>query len=446
MAGDKKLVALFIDAENLIRPLEQRLERFLLEPILRRSREYGSLIFSRAYADWGYFPCKEYIRDFSKAGVEMSQLHSDFKGKNTADVQLAVDVMEHCTGRHSADSIVVVSGDRDFVPLVQSLRRMGKEVICICVDDASNQTLEQICDVYIAYETLSGTARPPVEPVTSEAAPTEEKVEAPDPMKQALTTLVDAVVAIKRRSQPQGGGNVNSVMRQLQPSFDFLALGFDSFKEFCEEAARRGAIKMSMPTSGIGDFILDYGTSSSEPGIRPISIQQVSHFNYDSPEGAIDSYRKLLQRKRVPLLPWRYRKPLVEHLWEFLSQRGEVGAYGSELVREVISFAWEQEWNVSEEQGFKMIYTMNLGFCFKIAGVAQKTTDIMNNFLTPAVDVDQAFDLMHFVYLSGLKMEDRNIRFRPDAVAELLFDEVNPDNTKAAQNLIFDMIEWQRGR
>jgi len=443
--NQEKLVALFIDAENLIRPLEQRLERFNLDSILRRTKGYGVLILSRAYADWGYFPCRDFIRDFSLAGVEMTQVHSDFRGKNTADMQLSVDVMEHCQAKFAAEIIVLVSGDRDFVPLVQSLRRNGKMVICIGFDDTSNTTLQQICDVYISYQSLGGAAKtigPVAEPesiIKPGAKTPPPPPPAIDPKEQAFTTLIEAINAIKRMNKPLIGGNANQVVRQLQPSFDFLALGYGSFKEFVEDAHKKGKIKMTLPASGIGDFTLD---TVSAPVVAPEPA--LPAFDYNSTDEAVRSYRKLLAEKRVPLIPWKFRKPLLEHLWAYLEARGEVGAMGSELVDELRSFALENEWNVSEEQVFKLIYTLNLGFCFKVSGVAQRTQDIMNNFLTPSVELDQAFDFMQYVYLSGLKHADRYIKFTPEAVAELLFESRSAEDVKQAQYLIYGLAEWQR--
>jgi uncharacterized protein (TIGR00288 family) len=444
--SSEKLVAVFIDAENLIRPLEQRFERFNLDGILRRVKGYGVLILSRSYADWGFYPCKEYIRDFSYSGVEMSQVHSDIRGKNTADMQLAVDVMEHCQTKHAAEIIVLASGDRDFVPLVQSLRRQGKEVICIGYDDSSNQTLQQICDVYISYGALASGAQIPAKemvPATQAlGSPAEPAAPTVDPLQQAFQTLVDSILAIKRSNKPQNGGNANQVMRQMMPSFDFLALGFDSFKAFVEDAHKKGLVKMTPPASGLGDFWLDVIT----PETVAAPPEPVSVLNYDSVDEAVETYKRLLAEKRVPLISWKFRKPLVEHMWEFLQTRGEVGAMGSELVRELMGYSYEQEWSISEEQIFKLIYTLNLGFCFKISGVAQKTTDIMNNFLTPSVDLEQAFEFMHYVYMSGLKHADWKIIWKPEAVAELFFNSRSQAALKISQKLIYGLLEWSRFR
>jgi len=357
-----------------------------------------------------------------------------------------VDVMEHCQSKFAAETIVLVSGDRDFVPLVQSLRRQGKVVISLGYDETSNQTLQQISDVYISYQTLGSTSQPalvvseniaPVKP----GVPAAPVVSVVDPREQAFQTLVEAINAIKRMNKPLIGGNANQVVRQLQPSFDFLALGYGSFKEFVEDAHKKGKVKMSMPASGIGDFTLDTAAA-----VAAAPEPTVPAHNYDSTDEAVQSYRRLLAEKRVPLIPWKFRKPLVEHLWVYLEARGEVGAMGSELVEELRGFALENEWNVSEEQVFKLIYTLNLGFCFKISGVAQRTTDIMNNFLTPSVEIEQVMEFMQYVYLSGLKHADRYLRFKAEAVADLLYDSRSSEDVKTAQELIYGLMEWQRMR
>ncbi|MBM3329399.1 MAG: NYN domain-containing protein [Calditrichaeota bacterium] len=440
----EKRVALFIDAENLIRPLENKLERLNLESIIRRVREQGVLMLSRAYGDWGYLPCRDYIREFNSFGIEMSQLHSDQRGKNTADMQLTVDVLEHCRSSISAQAIVLASGDRDFVPLVQALRRQGKEVICICIDEAASSVLQQICDVYIAYDTLKllpqKIAEQPAAPGTA-VAPVEEDVATllEKERGKAFQTLADAIIAVKRRGGPAIGGHVNTVMRQLMPSFDLITLGFNSFKEFVEEGYKRKLVLIVKPESGIGDFSLDVPSAEAKP--KP---QLGQGLNYLTIEESVKSYRILLERKRVAWIPWKFREPIVRHLWETLLARGDSGMLGDDMVDMLIDFAYEREWNISESQIVKLLYTLNIAYCFKIDGVAKRVNDVLSSYLTTAVDdVDQVLEFMHLTYLKGLRFEDHACILKPEAVAELLFDARTPEFVTTAQQLIYDCYTWR---
>lgn len=436
-ATEEKTVALFIDADNIIRPLDQRLERLNLEAIVRRAREYGMMILARAYGDWGFFPCRDYIRDFSTLGIEMTQLHSDIKGKNTADMQMSIDALEHCFSDFSAGVFVLVSGDRDFVPLVQVLRRHGKEVVCLCVDEAASATLKNICDVYISYDSL--LAKSPAAEAVAEATATAEKAgpAVVDERLQAFQTMVDAIVAIKRRGQPVIGGHVNQMMRQLLPSFDFIALGYRSFKEFVEDAQARGIIRAEH--SGVGDFVLDV-VDKAEGAPIPAPAPK---YDYSTVEDALQSYRTILERKRVPLVPWIYREPLVRQLWKQLTAHGDVGMSGWEMVDLLLAHSKAQNWRIAQDEAVKLIYTLNIAYCFKVENVATRSPDILNTKATAAVEVDKALELMHLVYLRGMRFEDPDVRFLPEAVAHLLFDNRSPVAINNANALIYELLEWR---
>ena len=65
--------------------------------------------------------------------------------KNTADIQLALDALEMVFSRVSPETVVIASGDRDFVPLVQKLKRYGTHVIGMGVENAVSPVLAQAC-------------------------------------------------------------------------------------------------------------------------------------------------------------------------------------------------------------------------------------------------------------------------------------------------------------
>ena len=89
-----------------------------------------------------------------------------------------------------------------------------------------------------------------------------------------------------------------------------------------------------------------------------------------------------------------------------------------------------------------MIYTLNIGYCFKIEGIAGRSSDILNSFVGGAVEVDKALELMHLVYLRGMGFEDMDIKFIPEAVAELLFDSREENAVEMARSLIYELYNW----
>jgi hypothetical protein len=62
--------------------------------------------------------------------------------------------MDTLVDGHQYNIYVLMSGDRDFTPLVQSLRKRGKHVIGVGIRHTSSGSLVELCDQYIFYEDL----------------------------------------------------------------------------------------------------------------------------------------------------------------------------------------------------------------------------------------------------------------------------------------------------
>ena len=106
-------LALFVDFENLAIGAQQSgYKRFELKLILRRLREIGRILFSRAYSDWSSF--QDYRLEFHSAGIEMFEIPSRHQGgKNSADIRMVVDALDLCYTRPHFDTFVLASGDSD---------------------------------------------------------------------------------------------------------------------------------------------------------------------------------------------------------------------------------------------------------------------------------------------------------------------------------------------
>lgn len=104
---------------DLLMSLQRRLEeRFGVRPII-----------SKAYADF------ERLRSTPQGslylmGVETTNvLGTDHK--NAADMKLCIDAMEVLYTRPEIQCFVIFAGDRDYIPLIQHLKKQAKTVVCV---------------------------------------------------------------------------------------------------------------------------------------------------------------------------------------------------------------------------------------------------------------------------------------------------------------------------
>ena len=116
--------AVMIDWENVAGISEKSLAR-----IIARLKLNVRISIAKAYADWKV--CGTQTSALARLGLELVQTSSSGSGKNSADLKLTVDAVELIFTYPWIKTLVLFSGDRDFVPLIQFARRRGLTVWCL---------------------------------------------------------------------------------------------------------------------------------------------------------------------------------------------------------------------------------------------------------------------------------------------------------------------------
>lgn len=153
-------VAVFLDLDNLIIASRQVNLAFDINLILDHLKDVtqGRVVLRRAYGDWRQN--QRVPEDLAAAGFELqSAVRLNKVSKNLADMQLVVDAMETLLDGHEFSTYVLLTGDRDFTPLVQTLRKRGKVVLGLGIRHTASRSLVKLCDEYIFYEDLLEAAR-----------------------------------------------------------------------------------------------------------------------------------------------------------------------------------------------------------------------------------------------------------------------------------------------
>jgi uncharacterized LabA/DUF88 family protein len=159
-----------------------------LGAVIDFSSSFGTLVLTRAYADWSSAVNAEYRGQLVGRAVDLVQLFpAAAYAKNGADIRLAVDAVEDLFRLPELTHVVIVAGDSDYIPLAQRVKRLGRYVIGIGVAGSTAKSLAAACDEFVSYDDLPGVAR-------DEAAETEEaEVEAlPATAGEAGTTATAA--------------------------------------------------------------------------------------------------------------------------------------------------------------------------------------------------------------------------------------------------------------
>lgn len=214
-------VAIFLDLDNIVIGAQEAKLNFDINLILDevRARTNGRIVLRRAYGDWRQ---REYMtKELASAGFELqSTVRLNTMSKNLADMQLVVDSLGTLIDGQSFSTYVVITGDRDFVPLVQALRKRGKQVIGVGVRHTTSNSLVNLCDDYMYYDDMAVDALKLAEEEVS------------DLLERALSQLLQSEKSVpasllKQRMQALSKGSFNRSPMGKQSFSKFLS-GFPS--------------------------------------------------------------------------------------------------------------------------------------------------------------------------------------------------------------------------
>ncbi len=129
--------------------------------IIDYAASFGTLVLTRAYADWSSPVNAVYRTQLVARAVDLVQLFpAAAYAKNGADIRLAVDTVEDMFRLPDLTHVVIVAGDSDYVPLAQRCRRLGRYVVGVGVAGSTAKSLAAACDEFEAYDSLPGVPRP----------------------------------------------------------------------------------------------------------------------------------------------------------------------------------------------------------------------------------------------------------------------------------------------
>jgi uncharacterized LabA/DUF88 family protein len=297
-------LAVFIDIENLAGYCADMGVPVDIAPVLEHlSQCYGRVQIKRSFGDVSSLPTPVFSPYRIRRMLQAHQIdHLDIPhrptsySKNSADIRLVVEAVALIHQRPDITHIVVVSNDRDFIPLFNHAREHGKVVIgCGPRRTHVNDDYRNACDVFLYHEDWvspkpADTPPPPVAaPVhapaplaaptplavtvaaaTPDASSTEASEASPAPEQSTPTSTataaarveaapsaaapnepIDYLLAALRSLQAEGSALVASRvaarMKLLFPAFD-VKLAFGSFKLFCIEQEKTGRIGLQTLT------------------------------------------------------------------------------------------------------------------------------------------------------------------------------------------------------
>ncbi|MDX2253895.1 MAG: NYN domain-containing protein [Pseudanabaenaceae cyanobacterium bins.39] len=210
-------VAIFLDVENLSGWLKADGGETLLE----RSNELGRVVVRRAYGDFSVQSVSVRQPELNLLGFEFVHVYHPVKGKNSADIQIVVDVMEYLARIPDLEWVVLATGDSDFSPLFRRLRELGKSVVGVGPRSALSEAVKKSCNRFIYIDEESTSSSLSVSLKTNQL-----REDALDLLERVLEKFPDGISLSALKSE----------MLELDSAFDEQNLGFSGFMKFLQSA------------------------------------------------------------------------------------------------------------------------------------------------------------------------------------------------------------------
>lgn len=206
---ERTKIAVFVDVENLT----QWIKYGGPEELLSELSSIGQIIVRRAYGNWANQHLQSFQGELNRQGFELIHNFHPVSGKNSSDIQLTIDVIEHALRLTDVEWFVLATGDSDFSPLFRRLREMGKEVIGTGPRSPLSESVKTSCSKFI---------------YTDKVVPISKEV-----LYSSLDDAVDlAEKALKTFDSPVLCSVLKQSMTNMDSAFDEKTLGFKSFTDF----------------------------------------------------------------------------------------------------------------------------------------------------------------------------------------------------------------------
>lgn len=274
-AEKKEESAVFWDYENVkVAAAAQGLKAPLAESLTEYSKSLGNPRLKKVYSDWTRE--KEYlVQALYSLGFE--PVHVAMGKANSVDVKLAVDCLAAAYQYPNIQQLIIVAADRDYIPLINRLKMLGKKVTLIGWSGAASEHLLLSADKFIDIEKLSsenGYVEMEQGNLSSQTISYEDAVE----------YLIETINYAQLKQKSTRIETIASLMK-TNPHFSYQDISsitktnggtFPNFSAFVASAEKKGKIKVET-IEGFKEIFLPEEDPESESEFGSQAPSKVTH-------------------------------------------------------------------------------------------------------------------------------------------------------------------------
>ena len=268
----------------------------LAEWILALAKTFGIPFRMNVYATWE--DVSSMVRQgLYSMGFDLKDI--PIRKTNSEDAMIIVDALSDAF-ETDVDVYFLITADKDFIPLINKLKKLGKYVYVIGSAPQASELLIQSCDQFISVEELKKR-------YNEELRDKETERSIFVSYDTAIKSLKDAVKTCEHEGKARRYSVIDTIMRS-DDRYDYYGYKsieinppFSSFSKFIEKAESDGYIK----TGSVGDFMEIFNVDEE--------LDEVTEFAASG-----NSIPKAIKQEYARLIPEIYQILIHELKWDYI--------------------------------------------------------------------------------------------------------------------------------
>jgi len=217
-------IAVFIDFENLYySSLNNYGEAPDLMIIRNLCEKKGGIASIQAFGDWVRF--NDQINGLQTSGIQPVFTPLSRSEKSSADTFICVSAMKLFMQNENINTLILVSGDRDFIPLLNELRSLGKHTFLMGVKGSISRDLVNVADGLIEYQPAK------IKPKESKSLQS--------PQKKLSEEIENSIISLlKKENRRINVATVGIKIKKEHPAFNHKEFGYDKLSHFLDSFSK----------------------------------------------------------------------------------------------------------------------------------------------------------------------------------------------------------------
>lgn len=162
MGEVKTNVAVYVDYENIHKTLTKNKTNVLRMGFFERLRAWCAkndkrIVQTQVYCNFDNEDLYQSHHQTTLQNYGVETIHTSNQGKNYADLKISIDVLTSMYSNDNIDEFIIVSNDKDMIPLLNSIRANKRNVYVITAGEDYNRSICEFADKHITLEEICET-------------------------------------------------------------------------------------------------------------------------------------------------------------------------------------------------------------------------------------------------------------------------------------------------